>query len=84
MFEEKHNGPVSVKFTVPSFTHKGTVYQSAEVEAAAEKGNEVALGIIEHLVKIQSGVIDVVPVSEEAAETVTKKNKKKKGEPSNE
>ena len=82
MFEKKHDGPVSVKFTVPSFRYNGLEYKSAEVEKAAEEGHEDALAIIEELVKIQSGVIEVAPVEEAAVEKT--KTKKKKGEPHNE
>lgn len=81
-FEKKSEGPVNVTFTAPSFRHKGVVYQSAEVEKAAEEGNEEALALVATLVQIGSGIVSVVSAEEqpEAAEGApAPKASKKKG-----
>lgn len=58
--KKKSEGTVSVEFAVPSFRHKGVEYKSADVEKAANEGDEDALALIAHLVKIGSGVLTQV------------------------
>lgn len=49
--------PLSIKFTVPAFRHKGTEYLSADVAKAASEGEEAALSLIGELVKMGSGIV---------------------------
>jgi hypothetical protein len=58
---------VTVKFAVPSFRYEGVEYKSAEVEKAAEAGDEAALAIIANLVAMGSGIVEHVggPLNEE-------------------
>lgn len=52
-------GSVTVKFTRQAFRYKGVEYKSADVQKAAEEGDEDALAIIANLVQKGSGVIQV-------------------------
>lgn len=56
---------VTVKFTVPAFRYKGVEYKSAEVEKAAEAGDETAQAIVANLVKMGSGIVQLVDGDEE-------------------
>ena len=56
---------VTVKFTAPSFRYEGREYKSADVEKAAEAGDESALAIIANLVSIGSGIVAVEGGSDE-------------------
>lgn len=63
--KKKPEGSVStVKFTVPSFRYEGKEYKSADVEKAADEGDEEALAIVANLVKIGSGIVEVVGTEE--------------------
>lgn len=63
--KKKTEGSVStVKFTVPSFRYEGKEYKSADVEKAADEGDEEALAIVANLVKIGSGIVEVVGTEE--------------------
>lgn len=53
----KKEGTVSVEFAVSSFRYKGVEYKSADVEKAAEDGDEDALAIVANLVRMNSGVL---------------------------
>jgi hypothetical protein len=76
MFEEKKTeGPVNVRFTVSSFRYKGVEYKSAEVEKAADEGNEEALAIVANLVKIGSGVVEII--EEETSSKIIEEGKEK-------
>ena len=69
----------TVKFTVPAFRYKGVEYKSAQVEKAAEAGDENALAIVANLVKIGSGIVEIVEVEASDAPPAPKKSKKKGG-----
>jgi hypothetical protein len=68
-------GTVSeVVFTVPAFRYKGKEYKSADVQKAAEEGDEDALAIIANLVNIGSGNVKVVGESVETDEPMEPKH----------
>lgn len=76
---KKKSAAVSVKFRSPSFRYKGKKYISADVEKAAEAGDEDALRLMATLVNIGSGVINVEAVSAgEPAPKVPKANGSRK------
>jgi hypothetical protein len=58
----------TVKFAVPAFRHEGKVYKSADVEKAANNGDEDAEALVAALVAMGSGVVEVVEVEEAAPE----------------
>lgn len=66
---------MGVKFTVPSFRSGGVEYLSAEVEEAANAGNEEALNLIKKLIEKGASCIEVIEPK--------KGNKKKEVEPEN-
>lgn len=51
---------VSVKFVIPKFNLNGVEYDSKELETAAQAGDEAAQEVILELVKLRSGVIEIV------------------------
>lgn len=64
--KKPENAPlVSTRFTKARFRYKGVEYISADVEKAAEAGDEEAQNIIANLVKLKSGVIAWETVNEE-------------------
>jgi hypothetical protein len=50
---------VTVKFIVPQFQFEGVVYKATEVEEAASNGDADALKLIDDLINIGAGVIEV-------------------------
>lgn len=60
--ESKNAGAVNVTFAVPAFRYEGVEYKSADVEKAAEEGDEKALEIISALVKMGSGIVQVTQI----------------------
>lgn len=56
---------VTVKFAVPSFRYEGVEYKSADVEKAAEEGDEKSLAIIANLVAMGSGIVQTEGGSDE-------------------
>jgi hypothetical protein len=64
MKRRNFDGPVNVRFTVPSFRYKGVEYNSAALEKAAEEGDENAQFIIANLVKIGSGIVIASEIDE--------------------
>ena len=63
-FKEKPKGTVGVKFTVPSFRSGGVEYLAAEVEEAANAGNEEALSLIKKLIDKGASCIEVIETIE--------------------
>lgn len=51
---------IAINFVIKKFNLDGVIYESSEVEAAAKAGDVAALKLIEHLVEIKSGVIEIV------------------------
>lgn len=56
----------TVKFAVPAFRHEGKEYKSADVEKAANNGDEDAEALVAALVAMGSGVVEVVSVEAES------------------
>ncbi len=68
---------MGVKFTVPSFRSGGVEYLSAEVEEAANAGNEEALNLIKKLIEKGASCIEVVESAKKPSNKPSNKPAKK-------